>query len=317
MYFGVSSQEKNGFFKVILEDRTAGSKVVIHPEHGALLHAFEIQTDEGPLNIIDNYPTPESLTADLTRSFKSCKLSPFACRIPGGRYTHENHSYQLQNLSADGSSVHGLLYNRAFKVVDEFYDENLASVQLKYNYRKEDGGYPFYYRCEVTYTLLPGNLLQVKTTIINLSDTAIPLADGWHPYFKLGGTTDDWTLQFNASSMLEFNEDLVPTGSVITNLDYLEEKSLEGASLDNCFILDTDGSGVACILSNPVKKISISFFPDETYPYLQIYIPPGKTSIAIENLSGVPNCFNNNIGLLQLQPGHSKTFTVQYKTNKQ
>ena len=130
MSFAVSSHEKNGFYEVVLEDKTAGSQVVIHRENGASLYSFNIQTDDGTLNIVDNYPTPESLKDNLTKSFKSCKLSPFACRIPGGGYTHNNQFYQLQNLSPDGSSIHGLLYNKAFKITDEFYDENLASVQL-------------------------------------------------------------------------------------------------------------------------------------------------------------------------------------------
>jgi aldose 1-epimerase len=48
---------------------------------------------------------------------------------------------------------------------------------------------------------------------------------------------------------------------------------------------------------------------------LQIYTPATRDSIAVENLSGAPDCFNNGMGLLLLQPGHSQIFTVRYLVN--
>lgn len=315
MSFAVSTQQTNGFQEVILDDTFASTRLVILPEIGAMLHAFIIQTTNGPLNIIDGYATPQVLQNELTTSFKGCKLSPFACRIPGGAYKHLEQDYQLQNISSDGSSIHGLLYNKPFKVVDEFSDDKQASVLLKYNYKADDAGYPFEYRCEVRYVLLPDSVVQVQTTIINLSDETIPLTDGWHPYFTLGGKVDNWLLQCNASSMLEFNESLVPTGKLLTDTRFIEDRYLIDINLDNCFVLNLNAGYAACTLSNPSNHISLSFFPDETYPYLQIYIPPDRLSIAIENLSGAPNSFNNSIGLILLPPRHSKTFTVHYKTN--
>jgi aldose 1-epimerase len=199
--------------------------------------------------------------------------------------------------------------------MNEFCNDSQASVQLKYTYKKDDAGYPFEYRCEIRYTLMPGNLLEVQTTIINLHNESIPLSDGWHPYFKLGGMIDEWMLRFNASSILEFNESLVPTGKLLNYNSFIEERSLQGVELDNSFLLNKAADYAACTLYNPFNNLSVSFFPDGTYPYLQIYTPPARKSIAIENLSGAPNCFNNKMGLIQLLPGHSKTFTVYYKTN--
>jgi aldose 1-epimerase len=314
MSFAIYKQQTNGFDTIMLVDNIGLSRVSILPETGAMLHSFEVQTDNGPFNIIDNYANPSILLNELNESFKSCKLSPFACRIPGGKYFHNEHVYTLQHIAGDGSSIHGLLYNKPFKVMDEFCDDSQAVVQLKYSYKKDDAGYPFEYRCEVRYTLMPGNLLEIQTTIINLHDETIPLADGWHPYFKLGGITDEWMLRINASSMLEYNEHLVPTGRLLPYNSFIEEQSLRGVVLDNSFLLNKAADYAACTLYNPSNNLSVSFFPDETYPYLHIYTPPGRNSIAIENLSGAPNCFNNKLGLIQLLPGHTKTFTVYYKT---
>ena len=64
----------------------------------------------------------------------------------------------------------------------------------------------------------------------------------------------------------------------------------------------------------PEKKVQIEFHPEESYPYLQIYTPEHRKSIAIENLSGAPDAFNNGMGLKVLQPGELATFTTKYIT---
>jgi aldose 1-epimerase len=303
MSFAVLTQQTSGFDTIILEDKIALTKAVILPDYGAMLHSFIIKTGTGHFNIIDGYSNLQVLENEIADSFKSCKLSPFACRIPAGVYTFNNHDYKLQTNRSDGSSIHGLLFNKRFKLMDQIYDDNQASVRLRYDYEKTDNGYPFVYSCEILYTLQTGNMLQVQTTILNRGHQSIPLVDGWHPYFTLGGMIDEWMLQFNASSMLEFDENLVPTGREIPFTKFLEKQSLKGIDLDNSFVLDKDFKSAACTLLNPTN--------------LQIYTPPGRKSIAIENLSGAPNCFNNKIGLIVLPAGESKTFTVRYKTNKE
>jgi aldose 1-epimerase len=43
-----------------------------------------------------------------------------------------------------------------------------------------------------------------------------------------------------------------------------------------------------------------------------VYTPPDRKSIAIENLSGAPDNFNNGISLLMLPPGKPKGFSTSY-----
>ena len=68
-----------------------------------------------------------------------------------------------------------------------------------------------------------------------------------------------------------------------------------------------------CVLRNPVKKVEIEIHPEKSYPYLQIYIPPHRKSIAIENLSGAPDAFNNGMGFITLEPGESALFKTSYQ----
>jgi aldose 1-epimerase len=313
MSFKTFISERNGIRLINLTDENSNILVSVIPGYGAMLDAFTIKTKNGPFNVIDNYSNIEDLEKNLAMSFKSSKLSPFVCRIQDGKYLYEGEEFEFPGKFIDGSAIHGLLYNKAFAIVDQFADEQQANVSLKYNYKEEDDGYPFSYRCEVRYTLLPQNVLQIQTTIINLDDLPIPLADGWHPYFKLGGKINDWLLYFNAKAMLEFDEKLIPNGHLLPYNEFMEEKPIGSLQLDNCFLLNIDESYAACTLRTASGGLQVSFFPDATYPYLQIYTPPHRESIAIENLSAAPDAFNNGMGLLMLPARHTHTFTVHYQ----
>lgn len=317
MDFTISSASENGLEQVILTDPNSNAQVIILPAYGGMLHAFTVETKDGLHNIIDNYANADELEKTLATSYKSSKLSPFACRIPEGKYMYDGEEFEFENKFKDGTAIHGLLYNKAFKKVSSFSDHKMASASFKYKYKEEDDGYPFNYTCEIRYTLLPQNTLQVQTTIINLDDLPIPMTDGWHPYFAMGGKVDDWLLYFNATGMLEFDEGLIPTGKLLPYNLFNEAKQISTTKFDNCFVLNEDKSQVACSLRNDAAALQLNIFPDETYPFLQIFIPDHRKSIAIENLSAVPNAFNNKIGLLMLQPRHTHTFTVHYQVSCQ
>jgi len=313
MEFSIATISEEGLAQVVLTDPASRTKIIILPQYGAMLHAFVVEKDGSMFNVIDNYSNTDEIEKDLSTSFKSSKLSPFVCRIPAGKYVYDGHEFELQHKFMDGSAIHGLLYNRPFKQTDSFFDEQKASVLFKYNYKEEDDGYPFNYTCEIRYTLLPQNTLQVQTTIINLDDLPIPMADGWHPYFTLGGKADDWLLYFDANALVEFDEKLVPTGRLLPYDTFHEPRRLGNTGFDNCFLLNINEGYAACTLRNEHTGLQLNLFPDATYPYLQLYTPPHRNSIAIENLSAAPDAFNNKMGLLMLQPRHTHTFTVYYQ----
>jgi aldose 1-epimerase len=316
MSFSIRHTTEQDFELVSIKDENNGTEVALLPFRGATLHAFRVQQPNGEaFNVIDNYKDLTELKKEMSRSFKGPKLSPFPCRIPNGRYTFDNTEYQLKNLFSDGTAIHGLLYNKPFTILEEVTDGSSGTLSMEYFYKEDDAGYPFDYSCQVRYILHANSLLEVVTTVTNLGKTAMPLADGWHPYFRLGGSANNWLLQFHSTAIVEFDDRLVPTGRLVQYDVFKEAKALGDAALDNCFTLKPDIVSAACELYNPANGLRVSFFPDPSYPYLQIYTPATRDSIAIENLSGAPDCFNNKMGLLILSPGHSQIFTVRYKVN--
>lgn len=316
MKFGIHSFQEAGFDIIALQDLETGTQVEIIPSFGALLHAFKVKHATGNLNLIDSYKDLGDLEANLRTSFKSVKLSPYACRMKDAQYTWEGKSYSIQKTLAPGNAIHGLLYDAPFTVTAQQADDQQAAVTLTHHFKQtDDAGYPFAYDCIATFTLRAGNELQLSTTLVNQSGTTIPVMDGWHPYFSTGTPADELVLTFASKEIVEFNEKLLPTGRVLPYTEFVAGKPLKGVELDNSFVLDLTKPQPLATIHDPKKNINIAFYPENSYPILQIYIPPHRTSIAVENLSGAPDAFNNGIGLVQLAAGESRVFTTRIKVS--
>lgn len=313
MPFSIQKKQSGGLDLIVLRNDELGTTAEIIPASGALLHAFTVNTADGPLNIIDNYRNAAELGRELSMNYKSAKLSPFPCRIADARYEFNGRHYEFAKKFMDGSAIHGLLFNKPFIVAHEKAGSDEATVVLSYHYMKDDPGYPFTYVCEISYTLEKTCDLRISTTVTNYDAVQIPVADGWHPYFRLGGKVNDWQMQFSADRMLEFNEALIPTGRFIVDTYFKELRPIGERTLDNCFFLPSNSASPCCVLYQPQKKLRLEFYAGAGYPYLQVYTPDDRESIAIENLSAAPDAFNNHMGLTVLDTGESATFNLMYR----
>ncbi|MBX2921709.1 MAG: aldose 1-epimerase [Chitinophagaceae bacterium] len=311
--FLINGIHENGFDKIVLSDAIAECSVEIVPACGAMLHAFTVK---GPLNIIHSYASKTEFdTSAESGGFKGLKLSPFPCRIQNATYRFNGKEYRFNNNLSNGSAIHGLLYRQAFTVTEETVTEKEASVKLLYSYPATDPGYPFAYDCVITYTLQAGNALTISTRITNTGKAPLPVADGWHPYFGFGKSVDELELQFASEQVLEFIN-LIPSGKILPNAGFVTPERIGSTELDNSFILDFSKPQPLCVLRDPVSQWQLEFYPEKSYPYLQVYIPPHRKSIAIENLSAPPDSFNNGIGLITLPPGGETSFSVKYVVQK-
>src|SRR5665213_2990248 len=312
--FSIQKKSENGFNKIILKNEITGNYATILPECCGMLHEFSIKQNEETINVIDSYQSMDEFKNALEeKGYKGCKLSPFVCRMQDAKYTFGETEYFIQKSLPAKHALHGLLYDKPFSITAETANEMNASVTMKYEYRAEDAGYPFEYDCIITWQLEPENKLTIKTECVNKDKGLIPMQDGWHPYLKIGESINDLQLEFQSLKMVEFNEDLIPTKNLVDYDKFSTIEKIGDTFLDNCFTLDEQECQPLCVLRSPAKNIEVQLFPDESYPYLQIYTPPHRQSIAIENVSGAPNAFNNGMGFITLEPGQSALFTTSYK----
>ena len=311
--FSIQKVTENGFRKIILKDESLGTKAEIIPSCSAMLHSFIVNNNGEEMNVIDSYSSLSDFQNNVTSAgFKGCKLSPFVCRIKDGKYNFGEKNYVIEKYYNGVNALHGELYDKSFDIISELASEEKASVTMKYHYDKEDPGYPFSYDCIVTWQLESNNSLRVKTECINKDKGLIPMQDGWHPYFDLGAKIDDLMLEFQSMEMVEFDK-LIPTGKLKEYDDFNSIKILGDTVYDHCFTLNLETCQPMCVLRNPEKNIQVEFHPSTSYPYLQIYTPDHRNSIAIENLSGAPDAFNNGMGFQTLEPGQSAMYDMMYK----
>ncbi len=315
--FAIEKYRQNGFDTVLLTDHTTQTTVAIVPGCGAMLHAFIVQDGDRPINIIDSYSSKAEFSEKAeANGFKGLKLSPFPCRIPKGTYRFNGRQYQLSYALQTGAAIHGFLYRQPFRLEEEQVSDHSARVSLLHEYKGDSPGYPFPYNCGVEYHLEKKNTLSITTTIKNTGVSALPVADGWHPYFTFGGKVDDLELQFRSQEMLEF-VNLIPTGKILPYTTFASPARIGETALDNSFVLDFSKVQPMCVLRDPATGWQLEIRPGNSYPYLQIYIPPHRNSIAIENLSAPPDSFNNAIGLITLAAGASARFSTQYTLRKE
>ena len=313
MAFSVEKVIENGFDKIVLRDNITQTLIEIIPSCGAILHAFKILYNGNFINIINNYKSAADFKTNVTSSFKSCKLSPFACRIKNSTYNFAKETYSIDKFILNGSAIHGLLYDVNFAIVSKQENDEMASVILQHQYLGTANGYPFNYDCTITYQLKSDNSLTITTEITNKDEGLIPIQDGWHPYFKLGENIDDLQLEFQSTDKILFDESMIPTREKIAFQEYGSLKKIGDKIFDDCFAVNFAECQPMAVLRDDVQKLQIEIYPDKSYPYLQIYTPPDRKSIAIENLSAIPDAFNNGIGLITLASQTSAIFTTTYK----
>ena len=312
--FTVSTIDSLGMMIIRLKDMNTGTVAAILPGCGGILHEFIVIHEGEELDLIDGYLDEADFKKNVaTGGFKGCKLSPFACRINNARFSFGEQDYTPEKFLLNGNALHGLLYDCAFEVVESFSDEEKATVLLQYSYRGTEKGYPFHYDCEVCYTLREKNSLTVATIIINRDKGLIPMQDGWHPYFSFGQQIDDLELEFQSDKLVELDAGLIPTGKLIPYREFNSIKRIGDTFFDHCFTLNFDTCQPLCVLRDRAIGLQLEISPDKTYPYLQIYTPTHRKSIAIENLSAAPDTFNNGMGLITLSAGERKTFVTNFK----
>lgn len=312
MSFRVSEEGEAGHKIILLEDESAGTKVQIYA-FGALLNSFSVKLNDGEINLVEGFQNIEDAFKNITPAFQSAKLSPFVCRLKEGQYTFANIKHKTEKYYYNREALHGLVYDAIFLVAETGTSEDSAFVTLSYDYNKNDPGFPFHYLLQITYRLQDGNDLSITTKVTNASQVSIPMSDGWHPYFTFGKKVDKLELCIKTNQMVEFDNKLLPTGRFMPFENFSQSQKISDTQLDNSFVLSAErDSNPACTLRDPEIGLQLSIYPDISYPYLQIFTPEHRNSIAIENLSSLPDAFNNGLGLIILEPSASTSFTTRF-----
>jgi aldose 1-epimerase len=172
--------------------------------------------------------------------------------------------------------IHGLLLDSPFWQVTEMAaDGQSAHVTSRLQFWKYPdlmAQWPFAHEYEITYSLA-GGVLEVKTTITNLSADPMPVVIGFHSFFQIPGIPrDEWVAHLAARKHVIADEHQIPTGE-IRPLDISNPLPLRGRTLDDGFTdLERDADGRAHFSIEAQGKIVETLFGPK-YHVATIYMP--------------------------------------------
>lgn len=233
-------------------------------------------------------------------------LVPWPNRIRDGIWRHDDAEYQLAITEpARGNAIHGLLRYTEYAPVEQDRDSVTLAATIH-----PQMGYPFTVRTAVRYELVSDGL-KVTHFLENVGGDPAPVAVGTHPFLKIGGVpTEDLVLRLDASSHIEVDDRLLPTGEVHvggTEWDFREGRRVGDVQLDDAFgeLGSVDGT-VEHVLTAPDGR-SVSVWADDEFAYVQVFTTgnyPGETTaIAVEPMTAPADAFNSGKGLRWLDPG--------------
>ncbi len=297
---------------IVIEHTSTKAYCVLLPMRGARLSRLGLYhvSSAAVLDLIHGISEGSSTAPDP--AYKSAHLLPYPNRINNGSYRFRGRSYQLhinerQNLHA----LHGFIDERPFQLMriqEDLQEENL-DIEFRHSYDGSIAGFPFPFDIQLSYTF-SASALSLQVRIINTGPGAMPMGYGWHPYFHLGaGSVNDWHLQLPAEvDEVITNDSMIPTGERNRFSAFGVAGAIGDRFFDTGFLIKSkaDDQGRHVLrLSDPSRNIHLLCWQGRELPYVQLYTPSDRKTIAIEAMSCAADAFNNGMGLIQLSSGSS------------
>jgi aldose 1-epimerase len=309
MNYTAERQTIDGFEVVRLTDARGKAEVSIAPSMGN--NSYEMKVNGQPV-----YWSPYRTLAEWKAKpvqLGNPFLAPWANRLDQDAFWANGKKYHLnpdlKNFRYDSfrQPIHGLVvYASQWQVTSLQSGEEHAAVTSRlefWRYPEWMAQFPFAHAYEMTYRLKDG-VLEVDTTVENLSAVQMPVSVAFHPYFTLPGVPrDQWLVRIPVRDHVVLNEKLTPTGQQ-EPFTAAQPISLRGRQLDDVFSgidhsaeFSVEGGG---------KKVALRFGPK--FHVAVVYAPPGRDFICFEPMSGITNAFNlahegKYAGLQHIAPG--------------
>lgn len=295
--FSVNREQAGGIDVICLSDAPRGMEVRIAPSIGNMAYAFTVK---GKNILWFPFSGPDQLRAQ-PRFCAVPFLAPWANRIDSDAYWVNGKQFLLNpslgNLRRDGHQkpIHGLLnFSTAWTLMAAGADAHSAFATSRLEFWRHPemmAQFPFAHSITMTYRLADG-ALAVETSLENHANEPLPVAIGYHPYFRLhDAPRDAWTVHLAARDHLMLDEYLIPTGAN-EPVGFAEPHPLAAQQLDDVFgSLVRDDDGMARFwVQGKNERITVAYGPK--YRVAVVYAPHGEEFICFEPMAAVTNAFN-------------------------
>jgi len=242
--------------------------------------------------------------AEFARAPRLCGvpfLGPWANRLDGDAYWANGKRYLLNpelgglRRDANGKPIHGLIaFSPAWTLEAAGSDERFAYATSRLDFWKHPemmAQFPFAHTIAMTCRLAAG-ALEVETTLENLSADPMPVAIGYHPYFRLhDAPRARWKVHLAARSRAVLDDLVIPTGE-LRPVAFADPHSLAAGPLDDVFtdlVRGPDGQAVFWVQGER-ERIEVAYGPK--YSVAVVYAPEGRDFICFEPMAALTNAFN-------------------------
>jgi len=228
-------------------------------------------------------------------------LAPWANRLDDDAYWANGKRYVLNpslgNIRRDSHQkpIHGLLvFSPAWVLIEASADQNSSWATSRLEFWKHPdlmAQFPFAHSLTMTYRLSNG-IVEVETGIENLSAEPMPVAIGFHPYFRLDDSPrDQWKVHIAARDQLALNSMLIPTGER-KPIEFSDPYRLEGGQIDTVFagLTPSPDGRPRFWVEGKRERITVAY--GTRFPIAVVYAPPGREFICFEPMSAITNAFN-------------------------
>jgi aldose 1-epimerase len=250
-------------------------------------------------SVLDGYQNAAEL--ETLEWGKSALLAPFPNRLRDGHYEWAGKTYQFPVNEKDrNNALHGFVMDQPFEVTRHVLGSTTAFVELTYTYDGSRPYYPFPFNIRISYELNGLRHFYARFELENTGTTAMPAGLGWHPYFRTGTSIDQASLWLPPADRILVDDRMIPTGQREPLQDFLDLAPIAGAHFDTCFALREAGATHVQLEQGDVK---LRYSQSGEFPFLQVFIPPARQSIALEPMTCNVDAFHNGEGLQKLAPG--------------
>ena len=213
-------------------------------------------------------------------------LAPWANRLSSRRFQLDGVDVNLPDSTmptdSNGLPIHGLLVGRSRWSVDEV-STSAGAARLRASIEIGARDFAFPHRIQVTFTAREPELT-VTTAVTPSGRNRVPIAFGWHPYLKVPGTPrGQWHLRLPARARAALDERGLPTG---VETDERAEAGVIGRRrFDDLFKLGRSGR----LAFETDQGRGIELRCDASFPYAQVWVPPGQQFGALEPMTAPTN----------------------------
>jgi aldose 1-epimerase len=204
----------------------------------------------------------------------------------------------LYTLGPKGLPIHGLLAAAEGWSVER-HEDTPEGPRLagKFDFTARENlmtVFPFPHQLRIE-AGIANQTLTVATTVFASGEEPVPIAFGYHPYFRLPGVERSaWEVEIPVSERVVLDSEKLPTGEV--EKAEIPAGPLGSRTFDDEFV-------APFVLEGGRRRIEVSF--EGGYPYAQVYAPDDDDVIAFEPMTAPTNALVSGRDLKLLEPGES------------